>query len=315
MNINKFQLRKNLIIVTPIILSFSAIFLLLNPIIVETNLETDQITDPQGFSKEFHCDFTTIFIIQVHFETDTNVDAYLFNTDQYIAYQRGENVNNYLVRTTSSFSGGLNFSSNFFSGNIYLVIENYNPTSFRLTVSYSISKHDFNVDLISLILFLVFISFLAVSLTIDMRFFEKTKRRKDDLFWENVHPDITKAVRKIYETGSRNKAVLSAFMEINNKVKDLVKNCVNVPKDGTSLMDCVFSSKQPILKIADVSTESGKNIQDGFARIFSGAILGIRNPNAHDNIPITEIEAKHLIMLASLLLYKIDEAEIIPKTP
>jgi hypothetical protein len=41
--------------------------------------------------------------------------------------------------------------------------------------------------------------------------------------------------------------------------------------------------------------------------IFSGAMIGIRNPKAHGNIHITEKRAKHFIYLASLLMYKIDE--------
>jgi hypothetical protein len=41
--------------------------------------------------------------------------------------------------------------------------------------------------------------------------------------------------------------------------------------------------------------------------IFAGAMIGIRNPKAHDNIKITEKRARHFIYLASLLMHKIDE--------
>ena len=44
--------------------------------------------------------------------------------------------------------------------------------------------------------------------------------------------------------------------------------------------------------------------------IFAGAMTGIRNPKAHSNIiDIDEKRAIHLIYLASLLMYKLDEAK------
>ncbi len=43
--------------------------------------------------------------------------------------------------------------------------------------------------------------------------------------------------------------------------------------------------------------------------IFAGTITGIRNPKAHDNIVIDEKRAIHLLYLASLLMYKLDEAK------
>ncbi len=42
--------------------------------------------------------------------------------------------------------------------------------------------------------------------------------------------------------------------------------------------------------------------------IFAGAMTGIRNPKAHDNLTISIERATHFIFLASLLMYKLDEA-------
>ena len=47
----------------------------------------------------------------------------------------------------------------------------------------------------------------------------------------------------------------------------------------------------------------------GYMEIFAGTITGIRNPKAHDNIVIDEKRAIHLLYLASLLMYKLDEAK------
>ena len=43
-------------------------------------------------------------------------------------------------------------------------------------------------------------------------------------------------------------------------------------------------------------------------QIFSGAISGIRNPKAHENLTLTKEKAIKRLILASLLMDKIDEA-------
>lgn len=77
--------------------------------------------------------------------------------------------------------------------------------------------------------------------------------------------------------------------------------------DGSSLMHKAFSPNNPIIVLDNLSTDSGRNVQQGYMEIFSGAMIGIRNPKAHENMDIEEIPAKHRIYLASLLMTKIDE--------
>jgi len=77
--------------------------------------------------------------------------------------------------------------------------------------------------------------------------------------------------------------------------------------DGFQLMMKAFSQENPIILLDDLSTETGKNIQDGYKHLFAGAMRGIRNPKAHANIIIDEKRTIHLLFLASLLMYKFDE--------
>jgi uncharacterized protein (TIGR02391 family) len=69
-----------------------------------------------------------------------------------------------------------------------------------------------------------------------------------------------------------------------------------------------FSPNQPILKLGDLSTTTGKDMQQGFMQIFAGAMTGVRNPKAHANIAIDPRRAVHFLFLASLLMFKIDES-------
>ncbi len=131
-----------------------------------------------------------------------------------------------------------------------------------------------------------------------------------DIIFQYIHPEILNVSKQKFIDGHNADAVESAFKEINTRVKQLHKTiCPNQPEvDGTSGMYKVFSGNNPILQFEDILTESGKNVQDGYAHIFAGSIQAIRNPKAHANITITKENALRKLMIASDLMYKIDEA-------
>lgn len=127
------------------------------------------------------------------------------------------------------------------------------------------------------------------------------------VFWDEIHPRIVSVAKSRFETAHYADAVESALKEVNSIVKDIVRRKTGNELDGASLMRTAFSLNNPVIVLDDLSTETGKNIQQGYMEIFAGAMIGIRNPKAHDNLSITEIRAKHFIYLASLLLCKVDE--------
>jgi len=126
-------------------------------------------------------------------------------------------------------------------------------------------------------------------------------------FWDFLHPSVVDVARKRFEDGHYADSVESVFKALNKAVKTLVKKCAGKDLDGVSLMHTALSTNNPIIVLDDISTESGKNIQRGYMDLFAGAMSGIRNPKAHDNIDIDEVRAIHLLFLASLLFSKLDE--------
>ncbi len=130
------------------------------------------------------------------------------------------------------------------------------------------------------------------------------------IFWSIIHPSVVRVARKKFTDGYLADAVESAFKEVNKRVKDYVKTQIGQELDGSSLMNRAFSLNDPIIILDNLQTESGRDIQKGYMQIFAGSITGIRNPKAHDNISIKEKRAVHLLFLASLLMYKLDEADV-----
>lgn len=127
-------------------------------------------------------------------------------------------------------------------------------------------------------------------------------------FWSMIHENIIRVAKNKFEDGYYADAVESAFKEINRLAKEIMKNKTGEELDGASLMYKAFSEKNPVIILDDLSSETGRNIQKGYMQIFAGVMTGIRNPKAHENITISKERAIHFIFLASLLMYKLDEA-------
>ena len=128
--------------------------------------------------------------------------------------------------------------------------------------------------------------------------------------WEDIHPQIRKVSKKLYEDGHYAESAENAFKEINSRVKKIyILKCPNEKDlDGVALMTTVFSDNEPLIEFCDRTLESGRNIQKGFMMMLAGAMAGLRNPKAHENLTIEDNDAMRQLMFASMLMYKIDEA-------
>ena len=125
--------------------------------------------------------------------------------------------------------------------------------------------------------------------------------------WANIHPQIISVAKGSFDNGHYADAVEAAFKEINMRVKKIYKDRTSVEKDGAKLMQAAFSVQNPIIKLGDISTETGANIQQGYMEMFAGAMIGIRNPQAHNNLQITRENAVRKLHYASMLMYKLDD--------
>ncbi|HEV8394542.1 MAG TPA: TIGR02391 family protein [Vicinamibacterales bacterium] len=127
-------------------------------------------------------------------------------------------------------------------------------------------------------------------------------------FWRILHPAIVKVARQRFESNHFADAVEASSKEVNQAVKARVLTSTRQEYDGTDLMNRAFSVEKPVVVLADLSTQSGKDEQVGYMQLFAGAMRGIRNPKAHANIEIDDVRAIHHLFVASLLMSKLDEA-------
>jgi uncharacterized protein (TIGR02391 family) len=123
------------------------------------------------------------------------------------------------------------------------------------------------------------------------------------------HPRIQEAAAQLYLDGHQGSAILEAFKAVNSRVKQLAGPS-GQGKDGKGLMGHVFSVNAPVLHLNPGQSMSDRDEQEGFGLIFMGAMLGIRNPKAHDLMtPIDPDRAFEYLAFASFLMRRLDDAE------
>ena len=120
----------------------------------------------------------------------------------------------------------------------------------------------------------------------------------------DLHPIIVRASKSQFKSGHYTEAIFNAFkcIEIFAKQKS------GSHSRGTALMQEIFSEKHPIIKLNNMQQDFEIDEQNGFRFIYAGAMLGIRNPNAHADIqqkdPYRTLE---YLSLASLLAKRLEE--------
>jgi len=124
----------------------------------------------------------------------------------------------------------------------------------------------------------------------------------------HLHPAICEATEKLFRSAFYNQAILEAFKRVNELVK---AKSGRDDLDGKSLMGTVFSEKKPMLRFNPPTSTSARDEQEGFKLMAMGAMVGIRNPRAHETKwPEPEpLETLEYLAFASLLARQIDKAE------
>lgn len=129
-------------------------------------------------------------------------------------------------------------------------------------------------------------------------------------FWNSIHSQITIASKQLFENGHYPESVDAAFLEISVRVKNILRDRLGDDSDGTTAMQKAFSVNNPVIKVSDITTRTGKDIQQGIMELFTGSVRYIRNPQAHEKVSMDRIEAIRKLHLASLLMSEIDKAGV-----
>ncbi|HQZ25875.1 MAG TPA: TIGR02391 family protein [Flavobacterium sp.] len=135
--------------------------------------------------------------------------------------------------------------------------------------------------------------------------------QKDEGFWEYLHPKVYELAKQRFENGEFADAVLACLREANHIIKKYTLSKTGNEYDGAVLMTRAFSVNNPVIQFADITTETGRNIQQGYMKMFEGMIIGIRNPKSHENMYPDKVKTVHFLYQASFIFVKLDEFGVI----
>lgn len=128
-----------------------------------------------------------------------------------------------------------------------------------------------------------------------------------------TEPEIEEVSRDLFMSGHYSLSVQEAYKAVDKYVKEKSGSSAAT---GTALMELVFSPNQPVLYWTERKTPSEIDEQKGYHRLYSGAMLGIRNPVTHEFNWVDEPEiALELIIFAQHLLKKAKAAVISSEQP
>ena len=130
--------------------------------------------------------------------------------------------------------------------------------------------------------------------------------QKELIFEQLLHPNIIQSSYKQFRNGHLRDAVLNAIIAVFDAIREKtgLKDL-----DGDALVTKVFSERDPLLILSDLSTSSGKNDQVGFMQLLQGTYKGIRNPKAHSlSHDLDVIKTRQYLIFASLLCRRIEES-------
>lgn len=122
--------------------------------------------------------------------------------------------------------------------------------------------------------------------------------------FNSLHPQAVNAAGALFADGYYRNAILQACIALSGAVKE--KSGI-ADKDGTPLMQQVFASKNPVLRVSENDDE-----RLGMMWLFTGATMALRNPRAHhlgEGADQDATEAFEWLAFLSALMRVIDRAE------
>ena len=122
----------------------------------------------------------------------------------------------------------------------------------------------------------------------------------------DIHPEIKRAVSELFRDGYYANAVEDACKVLDGLVKI---RSGNSDLSGTKLMQHVFSPDKPALKFNNLASDTDKSEQQGMMFLYSGAMLALRNPRAHEIVEDDPEKALEYIAFLSLLAKSLDKAK------
>lgn len=136
---------------------------------------------------------------------------------------------------------------------------------------------------------------------------ERASHYKYKLEQRNVHKEVIKYCNEELVKENYFHSVFEGVKSVAQRIRDLT----GVHADGNPLVDVVFSTSNPLLRINPLQTDTDRNEHLGLSNMIKGLFGLIRNPTAHTpkiRFVITENEALDIMTIVSFVHKKLDKS-------
>jgi uncharacterized protein (TIGR02391 family) len=132
---------------------------------------------------------------------------------------------------------------------------------------------------------------------------EQTEDGRPTMTLDSLHPLVRDACAPRFAIGHYREGILKAVHALRKAVRD--KSGLSDSDDST-LMGKALGGKDPHLRVADLSTETGQSIQRGTAHLAQGIVARVRNPLTHDDDELDPVDAMELAALISRVVRDVE---------
>jgi len=243
--------------------------------------------------------------LKIIINPDSFVDLYVFDAIQYAEYQETKNQIPSPINFNNITSEHIFFSKYIFINikeiisPIYIVIE---PVS--RDVEFSLYYELLIFERIYFIIsFIIQISLIIVTASIFFKYWKTNP-------WNNFSDFINQNAKKKFKDANYADAVETVLKQLNANFKKIYMAKTGEEKDGVDLIHNVLSVSNPIVKIADISTENGRNIQEGTRFLLVGYYKGYRNPSTHDVIELEKSVSLNVLYGLNDIILKLETSNV-----
>lgn len=233
------------------------------------------------------------------------VDLFVFNAVQYAEYQETRNQIPTPINFDNITSERVSYSKAIFITfekvitPLYIVIEpTYSDVEFTLYYELLIFER-----LNFIISFIIQIILIILSTLVLIKNWKINP-------WNNFTDFIIKNAKKKFKDTHYTDAVQTVLIQLNDNFKEIYKVKAGEEKDGVDLFHNALSLKNPIVKVADLSTENGKNIQEGTRYLLVGYYTAYRNPSTHKIIKLEKSVSLGVLLGLNDIILKLTKSNV-----
>jgi len=132
--------------------------------------------------------------------------------------------------------------------------------------------------------------------------------KKHPIPYPTFHEEVDNVAKSLYESEHYTQALKEASIRLEERCKEYLFKLKWIEMTWVPLMQKLFSSKDCLVPLVNLSLQSNIAKQDAYRDLFAWYMWAIRNTLQHSTAKLDDTEALYGLNIVSYLFYKLDRA-------